>query len=49
MIVVHHLPDYAKIKRCSECKYSDKKGICKFYMLYAHLRNGCLKGKEAAG
>jgi hypothetical protein len=40
-----HKIDYTKIKRCSECKYSNNKGICKFFMLYAHLKNGCLREK----
>ncbi|MGB8452751.1 MAG: DNA-directed RNA polymerase subunit alpha C-terminal domain-containing protein [Anaerocolumna sp.] len=46
---LHHRPDYTKIKRCHECEYSDCKGFCKNFMLYAHLRNGCLKDQEAAG
>lgn len=30
-------------KKCSECEYSNEKGVCKFYTLYAYLRNQCKK------
>lgn len=36
-------PDYTKIKKCRECDFSNEKGICKFFTLYSHLHNGCLK------
>ena len=45
---IYYSPDYTKIKKCSACENSNRKGICKFFMLYAHLRNGCLRDQEAA-
>jgi hypothetical protein len=41
-------PDYTKIKKCRECVFSDGKGICKFFTLYSHLHNGCLKEPSQA-
>ncbi|BCK01428.1 DNA-directed RNA polymerase subunit alpha C-terminal domain-containing protein [Anaerocolumna chitinilytica] len=35
--------DYSKIKKCCECDFSNEKGICKFFHLYAGLHNGCIK------
>jgi hypothetical protein len=38
--------DYTKVKRCSECKYSNHQGICQNIMLFAHLRKGCLREEK---
>lgn len=32
-----------KLKKCSECEFSNSKGYCKFFYLYAYLKNGCVK------